>query len=87
MPDFGVIGDLAGKGFDKVVDTVDSGIDKGKEVVGEGVDWATDKAGQGLRHYGYDGVAEAVEDWGGRDGLLTRRRGRGTATRTDRGSQ
>lgn len=64
MTDFGVIGDLAGKGIDKVVDTVDHGIDKGKEVVGEGVDWATDKAGQGLRHYGYDSVAEKVEDWG-----------------------
>ncbi|ALC22612.1 putative T7SS-secreted protein [Streptomyces pristinaespiralis] len=49
---------------DKGVDIVDDGIDKGKELVGEGVDYVTDKAGQGLRHYGYDGVAEAVEDWG-----------------------
>ncbi|MGX6741937.1 putative T7SS-secreted protein [Streptomyces xantholiticus] len=64
MADFGIIGDLAGKATDKVVDTVDAGIDKGKEVLGEGVDYVTDKAGQGLRHYGYDGVAEAVEDWG-----------------------
>ncbi|GGW58609.1 putative T7SS-secreted protein [Streptomyces xantholiticus] len=64
MTDFGIIGDLAGKATDKVVDTVDAGIDKGKEVLGEGVDYVTDKAGQGLRHYGYDGVAEAVEDWG-----------------------
>ncbi|MEU1277812.1 putative T7SS-secreted protein [Streptomyces sp. NPDC005805] len=64
MPDFGIVGDLAGKGLDKAVDVVDAGIDKGKEALGEGVDWATDKAGQGLRHYGYDGVAEAVEDWG-----------------------
>ncbi|MDQ0943400.1 putative T7SS-secreted protein [Streptomyces sp. V1I1] len=64
MADFGVIGDLAGKATDKVVDGIDKGIDQGKELVGEGVDWATDKAGDGLRHYGHDGVAEAVEDWG-----------------------
>ncbi|GAA3395454.1 WXG100 family type VII secretion target [Streptomyces roseoviridis] len=56
----GALGDLVDKG----VDLVDKGIDKGKEVVGEGVDYVTDKAGEGLRHYGYDGVAEAVEDWG-----------------------
>ncbi|MFE7808212.1 putative T7SS-secreted protein [Streptomyces sp. NPDC057430] len=49
---------------DKIVDGVDRGIDKGTEIVGEGVDYVTDKAGQGLRHYGYDGLAEEVEDWG-----------------------
>ncbi|MDQ0843385.1 putative T7SS-secreted protein [Streptomyces sp. V1I6] len=64
MGDFGIIGDIAGEVTDKVVDKVDAGIDKGKEVLGEGVDYVTDKAGQGLRHYGHDAVAEAVEDWG-----------------------
>ncbi|MFP3988913.1 DUF6531 domain-containing protein [Streptomyces sp. E11-3] len=64
MPDFGVVGDLVGKGVDKAVDTVDKGIDKGKEVLGEGVDYVTDKTGQGLRHYGQDALAEVVEDWG-----------------------
>ncbi|MBT2364919.1 type IV secretion protein Rhs [Streptomyces sp. ISL-10] len=49
---------------DKLVDGADRAIDKGKEVVGEGVDYVTDKAGEGLRHYGHDAVAEAVEDWG-----------------------
>ncbi|MFF8275430.1 putative T7SS-secreted protein [Streptomyces lateritius] len=49
---------------DKIVDGVDRGIDKSKEIVGEGVDYVTDKAGQGLRHYGHDGLAEVVEDWG-----------------------
>lgn len=49
---------------DKLVDGADRAIDKGKEVVGEGVDYVTDKAGQGLRHYGHDAMAEAVEDWG-----------------------
>ncbi|MEV4944366.1 putative T7SS-secreted protein [Streptomyces sp. NPDC053755] len=53
-------GGLVDKGIDKIGD----GIDKGKELVGEGVDYATDKAGQGLRHYGHDGIAEVVEDWG-----------------------
>ncbi|MFF9198472.1 putative T7SS-secreted protein [Streptomyces sp. NPDC014779] len=56
----GGLGDLVDKG----VDLWDKGVDKGKEIVGEGVDYVTDKAGQGLRHYGYDSVAEAVEDWG-----------------------
>ncbi|MER6612810.1 putative T7SS-secreted protein [Streptomyces xantholiticus] len=64
MGDFGVIGDLAGKATDKVVDVVDEGIDKGKEIAGEGVDYVTDRAGAYLRDHGHAAVAEYVEDKG-----------------------
>ncbi|UYQ62735.1 putative T7SS-secreted protein [Streptomyces peucetius] len=64
MADFGIIGDLAGKATDRVVDTVDAGIDKGKEALGEGVDWGTDKIGAGLEKVGADDWADSVEDWG-----------------------
>ncbi|WP_328397214.1 DUF6531 domain-containing protein [Streptomyces sp. NBC_00390] len=64
MGDWGVLGDLAGKATDKIVDGVDAGIDKGKELVGEGVDYASDKAGAYLRDHGQAAVAEIVEDTG-----------------------
>ncbi|MFD4144013.1 putative T7SS-secreted protein, partial [Streptomyces sp. NPDC058572] len=64
MADFGVLGDLAGKATDKIVDGVDAGIDKGKELVGEGVDYATDKAGQYLEDRGHKAAADLVTDWG-----------------------
>ncbi|WP_156725671.1 putative T7SS-secreted protein [Streptomyces apocyni] len=64
MADFGVVGDLANKIGDKVVDKVDQGIDKSKELVGEGVDKVTDKVGDGLEKVGADDWADAVEDWG-----------------------
>ncbi|WP_328399239.1 DUF6531 domain-containing protein [Streptomyces sp. NBC_00390] len=64
MGDWGVLGDLAGKATDKIVDGVSEGIDKGKELVGEGVDYASDKAGAYLRDHGQAAVAEIVEDTG-----------------------
>ncbi|MEV6393617.1 putative T7SS-secreted protein [Streptomyces sp. NPDC051907] len=62
MGDWGVAGDLVGKGYDKLRD----GVDQGKEMVGEGVDWATDKVGDGLDHLGHKALADVVEDWGDR---------------------
>ncbi|MFF3321541.1 putative T7SS-secreted protein [Streptomyces sp. NPDC002889] len=66
MSDFGIIGDLAGKATDKVVDVVDEGIDKGKELAGRGVNYATDRAGEYLEDRGYKGAADVVTDWGDR---------------------
>lgn len=51
-------------------------VDKGKEIVGEGIDKGTDVLGSGLEKVGADEWADKVEDWGGRDRVVTGRGGR-----------